>query len=232
MRIPILLYHSISRKDDGSSVSVNNFYKQMKTLLKLGYKSVNLKDILLTEHKKKFVITFDDAYEEMFENVFPILKELNLKATCFVVTRCIGKINFWDKTKLDYSEKKIMNEQQIIQWHKSGLEIGSHTLDHENLTKITSKEKISQICESKKILEQKIAIDIKSFSYPYGRYDDESIKIVKDTYSYAVTTKRARFKVDQFNKIQIPRIPINADTSIYKFLIKVLTFYEDIKFKT
>ena len=87
------MYHSISDDDQKMSVSKHNFYKQAKIMLKLGFKSVNLKDIFNDKSKKKFVITFDDGYQDVFTNAYPILKEVNLKATCFFVINKIGKYN-------------------------------------------------------------------------------------------------------------------------------------------
>ena len=78
--IPVLMYHSISDDGQKMSVSKHNFYKQAKIMLKLGFKSVNLKDIFNDKSKRKFVITFDDGYQDVFTNAYPILKELNLKA--------------------------------------------------------------------------------------------------------------------------------------------------------
>ena len=75
-------------------------------------------------------------------------------------------------------------------------------------------------------------IDVKSFSYPFGQFDDDCVKIIKQNYEYAVTTKRSRYKTKIFETSKIPRIPINSDTTIFKFLIKTLTIYEDIKFKS
>ena len=231
MKIPILMYHSISKIKQKTSVNKENFKKQMKLMIKLGYKSINLQDLFINQGKKKFVITFDDGYEDIFEYAFPILKELNLKATCFVASNQIGKFNDWDKNKTNYIKKKIMNLDQIIMWIKNGFEIGSHSLDHKNLTELDSTEKAKQIIESKKFFMEKLNIDVKSFSYPYGSFDKDCCKIVNQNYEFGVTTRRSRYKVGFFETSQIPRVPINSNTSIYKFLIKVLTFYEDIKFK-
>ena len=230
--IPVLMYHSISDDGQKMSVSKHNFYKQAKIMLKLGFKSVNLKDIFNDKSKKKFVITFDDGYQDVFTNAYPILKELNLKATCFFVINKIGKYNEWDSNKSDYKKRNIMNDDQILQWYKSGLEVGSHSLDHENLIKVNDTKKREQIIMSKLILKEKYNIDVKSFSYPFGQFDDDCVKIIKQNYEYAVTTKRSRFKTKIFETSKIPRVPINSDTTIFKFLIKTLTIYEDIKFKS
>ena len=57
---------------------------------------LNLKDLKNTNYKKKFVITFDDGYKDVFTNAYPILKNLQFKATCFFVANKIGKFNEWD----------------------------------------------------------------------------------------------------------------------------------------
>ena len=85
---------------------------------------------------------------------------------------------------------------------------------------------------SKLILKEKYNIDVKSFSYPFGQFDDDCVKIIKQNYEYAVTTKRSRYKTKIFETSKIPRVPINSDTTMFKFLIKTLTIYEDIKFKS
>ena len=230
--IPVLMYHSVSNNNQRMSVTIDNFFAQMKLMIKLGFGSVNLKDVLKKTDKKKFVITFDDGYEDVYYNALPILKELNLYATCFFVTNQIGKHNNWDSKRNNYKEMQLMNEEQIYHWNEIGLEVGSHSLDHKNLKVLNINNKTEQIVHSKTFFKKKFNIDIKSFSYPYGMYDDDSAEIVKNNYEFAVTTKRSRYKTDTFDVVKIPRIPINFDTSIYKFLIKILTFYEDIKFNS
>ena len=229
--IPVLMYHSISDESQPMSVSIDNFYKQMNLMVKLGFKSVNLRDIINEENKKKFVITFDDGYEDVYKNALPILKKLNLSATCFFVANLIGKHNIWDSKKENYKKMQLMNEEQIYSWIEHGHELGSHSLDHLNLTTLDHQNKTNQIVLPKKIFKEKFNIEVKSFSYPYGIFDSDCIELIKKNYKFAVTTKRSRYKTNVFEETQIPRVPINSNTSIYKFLIKILTFYEDIKFK-
>ena len=66
MSIPVLMYHSISNDNNKISVSVSNFKKQMRLMHSLGYKGYCLNKINLKTSKKKFVITFDDGYENIF----------------------------------------------------------------------------------------------------------------------------------------------------------------------
>jgi len=229
--IPILMYHSI---DDNSknSVKIESFTKQMTLMKKLGYKSINLCELEEYKNcnKKVFVVTFDDGYESIYKNALPILKKFNFNGTCFIVYNSIDKYNTWDKNINNFKKMKIMNEDQINQWIKCGNEIGSHTLDHYDLLKLNENDSTDQIAKSRKKINTKFNITIKSFSYPYGHFNFKIKKIVKQFYKFSVTTKRSRYKINKFSDFEIPRIPINNNTNLVKFFLKIKTFYEDIKF--
>ena len=102
--------------------------------------------------------------------------------------------------------------------------------DYEYSNDLDENELIVQLGQSKKIFKDKFNINVESFSYPYGIYNKNIIQFVKKYYRYAVTTKRSRFRFDKFDLLEIPRIPVNSDTSIFKFYLKIKTFYEDIKY--
>ena len=228
-KVPILMYHSIMDNDD-QSVSVNSFKKQMGLMKKMGYQTINFNN-LNKNNIKKFIITFDDAYENIFINAFPILKKLGFNAICFIIANKIGDYNDWDKYKKKFKKMKLMNFDQINEWVKNGFNIGSHTMDHVDLTKLNKDDKISQIANSKKLLSSMFNTPINTFAFPFGSYDGETQDIVKKYYEYAVTTKRSRFYKSNFNNNLLPRVPISKNDNFFKFFLKIKTPYEDIKFK-
>ena len=229
--IPILMYHNITDdKNDTSAIYYKDFYNQIKLLTNLNYKSSNLKDICNENYKKKFVITFDDGYENISKIAQDILLEFNQRATCFIVYNRIDKVNDWDQFSKNSNLSKIMNFNQINEWINNGFEIGSHTLDHKNLTSLSVNEKKTQICESANQLNKKFDINVVSFSYPYGKYDNECLNILEKNYDYAVITKKSLFNPLKNKMHEIPRISISRKTSTFKFLLKTLTIYENLKF--
>ena len=230
--IPILMYHNVSEnKKDKNSLYYKDFYKQIKYLTKIGYKSLNLKNLSNEKYNKKIVITFDDGYENIFTNAMPVLKELDFSATCFIVSKKIGYFNDWDKNQKNFKKKRIMNTKQIKIWINNGFEIGSHSMDHYNLNNLSNIQKKIQILKPKQFFKNNYGINIQSFSYPFGCYNEDCLRILKKNYKFAVTTKRSRYVKDKFNPHEIPRVPINSNTSIFKYFLKIATFYEDIKFK-
>ncbi len=230
MRTPILMYHSIIN-DDEKSVSIKSFQKQMLLMKKMGYETINFNELDNFESKKKFIITFDDGYENTFINAFPILKQLGFNATCFIITNKIGHYNDWDENQKNFKKMKLMNTSQINEWVKHGFNIGSHTLDHKDLTKLSNNDKIDQIVNSKKFLINIFKTEVATCAYPFGSYDIETKTLIKKYYDFAVTTKRSRYVKNKFNNCLLPRVPINKKDSLFKFFLKIRTPYEDIKFK-
>ncbi len=228
--IPVLMYHNISKEKNYQDVHVKAFYNQMKLMKKMGYNAVNLNKINSKNYQKNFVITFDDAYQNIHNYVMPILKELDYTATCFFVSNYINQFNYWDIGNKDFKKIPLMTDAQLNKWKDNDFEVGSHSLDHSNLNNLNENELIAQLSDSKKIFKDKFNIDVESFSYPYGKYNKNVIQLVKKYYRFAVTTKRSRFKFNKFDLLEIPRIPIKPDTNIFKFYIKIKTIYEDIKY--
>ena len=157
-------------------------FNQIKILSDLNYKSFNLKDIN-KENYKKIIITFDDGYENVSKIALDILDKFNQKATCFIVLNKIDNFNDWDNNSKKINSSKLMNISQIKEWINMGYEIGSHTLDHIDLTQLNYENKKKQITKSFFKLNENFGIKPVSFSYPYGKYDQECINILKENYT-------------------------------------------------
>ena len=175
-------------------------------------------------------MTFDDGYKDMISNCLPLLKKYNFKATCFLVSDKIGKINDWDKENKNIKTKKIMDESDIRIWIKNGMKIGSHSKNHKKLTKIDHNELTKEIANSKIELEKLIGEEIVSFCYPYGKFNLDVINEVKKNYSYALTTLRSRYDPNKHDKYLIPRIDMGKKLSNFKLFLKIKTPYEDLKY--
>lgn len=67
--------------------------------------------------------------------------------------------------------------------------IGSHTLTHRHLTKLTLEEARAEIVESKWLLEDMLGVDINSFCFPRGYSNPEIDKIVYQHYDTSRRTK-------------------------------------------
>lgn len=134
----IFSYHEIAEKsetlDSTYAVSAANFEVQMKWLVDNGYHFINIDDIInFRQHKKPLpnkaiLITFDDGYQSIYANAFPILKKYQIPAVIALVgswLQAFDKVNF-DRHTIDRS--KFLSQQEIQEMVASGLvEIGSHS---------------------------------------------------------------------------------------------------------
>lgn len=210
--LKVLTYHNVDTPPKQAKfktlyVKPSKFERQMGTL-----KTLNKTDTL---------ITFDDGYKDFLENAFPVIKKYNLKATVFIVTDLVGSFNVWDYQKLNI-KKYLMDWKDIEYISKGGVEIGSHTLTHPFLTKIDKKQAKREIEHSKKKIEDKIGMEVKSFCYPYGDYDQDIKSLVIEAgYSYGFTTVdgSSNFEEDRF---EIKRITVFGNMLLPKFLLKVI----------
>ncbi|HSD11266.1 MAG TPA: tetratricopeptide repeat protein [Candidatus Binatia bacterium] len=96
-RVPILLYHGVSRfPRTPSAMPAENFRDQMLALKRDGYTTITVQQFLDfmdgrgTLPPKPILITFDDARADTIENADPIFKELGFRAAMFVPAGEIG----------------------------------------------------------------------------------------------------------------------------------------------
>ena len=132
----------------------------------------------------EIVITFDDGYASSFEQGMRLLESVDCKATQFLVSGRIGKVNDWDRTG-----EPLMDVPQIREWLAAGHSIGSHTVSHPDLTRLTVEESREEISASRKSLEDTFGVAVIDFAYPY---DERILELVQEAgYSAAVTTEFA-----------------------------------------
>ena len=72
--------------------------------------------------------------------------------------------------------------EQLKEMVGSGLcTIGSHTSSHPGLTRLPADNEVSEIIDSKTLIEQRLNLSVKHFSYPHSIYDDSVISVIKDS---------------------------------------------------
>lgn len=181
-KIPILLYHAIcDRMDqcaDNFSVTPEDFKLQMESLSSGGFAGVSLEKITAEgapgaesanpkNAPKKAVLTFDDGDVSNYRDAFPLLREKGFTATFFVTVNEIGK-----KGRMDW----VMIQDLV----KSGMEVGSHGLNHSFLTTLDSPTIQHEFSVSKQILEKNTGRRVDFISIPHGFYDRRVLAIAHD----------------------------------------------------
>lgn len=90
---------------------------------------------------------------------------------------------------VNYSAFPLMTTGQMRALRGMGMEIGSHTLTHPIMTKITEKDALQELRQSKQVLEDILGERIDSFCYPSGKFNTRTRRLVSAAgYQLARTT--------------------------------------------
>lgn len=189
---PILTYHKLGPKPSqarlkGLYVSAHLFARQLKELAREGYASGSL-DKWNSEPSKQIILTFDDGYVNVLEHGLGVLADAGFKAIQFLPVNFLGKINEWDAAEGEAPEK-IMDTGQVREWIADGHEVGSHSLNHPFLTKLSTEQAKEEINASRKKLQDLFGKEVKHFCYPYGDWNESVRDLVQEAgYKTACTT--------------------------------------------
>ncbi len=226
--IPLLMYHRVIDKTEGAGehgiyVTTKQFEAHLNYLHSKGYQTLyfnELKNIIHSGINKKYVmITFDDGYEDNYYNAMPLLKKYNFKATIFLVAD--KTYNEWDCKKESDTEYKLLSDNHICDMINNGIEFGSHTLSHADLTALDHNDFTQEIVKSKKLLEEKVGAEITTFAYPYGKLNPKIKSAVKDAgYKFGLATDSGPLAIHE-DYFEIRRIAIFPNTYLAGFKRKI-----------
>jgi peptidoglycan/xylan/chitin deacetylase (PgdA/CDA1 family) len=102
----------------------------------------------------------------------------------------------------------VMNWNDLRSLDCNLITVGSHTLSHPILTKLSGQEIEAEILESRRCLEQRLERKVDLFCYPNGAYDRRAYQLVQKTYRAAVTTETGVIDgTDGLDVHRLPRIP-------------------------
>jgi peptidoglycan/xylan/chitin deacetylase (PgdA/CDA1 family) len=239
MRVPVLMYHSISEKRlqvshryFETSTPPPVFRRHMQLLRDAGYSVVKLDAIgsalssMVAARNRFAAISFDDGYEDFYSNAFPVLQSFGYPSTMFLPTAFIGRPG------PGLEGRGHLNWGQVRELHAAGIEFGSHTVNHLQLAAAPEKEIPAQIIDSKAAIEQRIGGSVAGFAYPL-RFPEENrrlVALIRNTlissgYRYGVCTSIGNVgtKDDRFF---MKRLPVNAFDDDAFFLAKLSGAYD------
>lgn len=216
-QIPILMYHHFEEEVINSlRVHPKNFEEQMKAIKEEGYETITFGQLIAflnhegTLPEKPILITMDDGYESNYQVAYPVLKELKMKATIFLITSKViseenKDVNENELPKLSWQQIREMAESGLIEFHSHSHH--SHLKYHNGSTEVAylagpiAKENgqletqeeyeqriMNDLLLSKKLIEKNIGQPVTVLCYPYGAYNETSEKIAKEVGFLATVT--------------------------------------------
>ncbi len=111
-------------------------------------------------------LTFDDGWADQYTNARSILDAHGMRATFYVGSNEIGTLG-------------LLSWAQLEALQADGHEIGGHTLDHVDITKVSEQEARRQVGDDRATLLER-GFDVQSFAYPHGEYNAIARSIVHE----------------------------------------------------
>ncbi len=192
VRVPILMYHRVADpgpiKTAGEralNVAPKDFIAQMDWLKGQGFTTITqsqLYDALAGTAplpKKPVLLTFDDGYIDISKTVLPILRKRKMVATAYVIT-----------SRVTGPDRAFMKFKALKRIEAGGIEVGSHTETHPDLTALSDTALRQELAGSRRTLEKGLGHPVQWLCYPAGRYDARVEAMARTTgYVTAVTTE-------------------------------------------
>ena len=179
----VVCYHSIAGNGQYKHITttLKDFTRQIEYLTARGYRFVKFSE-LMDAKDRVVAVYFDDGFRDVFTNAKQILEEKKIPATVFVTT------SYADGAK----DPAIYASWDELVALGNNWEIGSHSISHRKLTKLSKEEVKREMIESKKIIEAKTGRVVTAFSYPHGRASSETEALAHEA-GFTLTTADKRF---------------------------------------
>lgn len=152
-------------------------------------------------------LTFDDGYDSYSTNALPSMAGYGYKSTAYIITSEVGDL-----------EGGYMTLNQIKSAYAAGNEIGSHTVNHPDLTTLSSTKLTRELVNSKNYLQTNLGTTVTDFAIPYGTYNANVTSAIKKYYRSSRTVDMGYNTPDNFDpyRIVVQNIDINTTTAQFQ----------------
>jgi len=216
----VIYYHSIPYD------KINRFKKQINILNKITTPIPLSYEGSLNNKLRYSIITFDDAFRSIINNGVPVLEKAKTPFTVFIPAGQLGKNPGWLKNTGRKDEFDVVASiEELLRIPSEITTFGSHTINHYDLTQIKYKEALTEIRDSKKILESMLKREVNYFSFPYGRYTGKILDFCNEagyTQVFGILPESPFTPLKSYIR---GRIEVDPSDWYIEFIVKILGGY-------
>jgi peptidoglycan/xylan/chitin deacetylase (PgdA/CDA1 family) len=134
------------------------------------------------------------------------------------INELIAQSNAYD----EYSkERRSMTWDEVKIMNNNGMEIGSHSVSHPKLTKLSNKEATYEIKHSKETIETKLDCCCDTYSYQVGgedSYNNHILELIENSnYKFACTYQNGINYLNKLSNFRLDRIHVERYTNFHSF---------------
>jgi peptidoglycan/xylan/chitin deacetylase (PgdA/CDA1 family) len=223
MKLTILMYHKIdelnmSVRHPGNYVTPVQFEHQMEAMLRWGYRTINFDDWLDYRDGRRtdlpdqpLVLTFDDGYTCFDRHAWPVLRELGMSATVFLVAGQIGGTNAWDRLE---NPERLLGEERIRALQAEGVHFGSHSVSHRPLAQIPLGEALDELTRSRTMLGELLGRPVDVFAFPFSNQNRAVRKLAREAGYRAAVRGRGHMNWAATDPFGLRRIKMEITTTV------------------
>ena len=234
----VLMYHRVGTGKHANSLELLHYHFQY---LKERF-AVVLPGDPLPKGKTSICLSFDDASYDFYHYVFPLLKEMDLRALLGVPVRYIReKSDLPAEERLEVPYTLAMQDgffeekapfctwQELSEMVASGhVEVASHSYAHCNLT-FSFVDLEREVIRSKEILQEKLPQAITSFVYPFGRHNRSIQELIGRHYPYSFRIgSGTNYRWDKSPLFRIPADNLAHPTQLFTPLKRLKYFLKSM----
>ena len=199
--LPVLTFHALDDQPSVISFPTPLFRRAMARLHESGFRTLDLLEAVDLLRRgvpfppRSLVITFDDGYQSVYEEAFPVLERYGMNATVFLTVGEEGKKEPAGRLP-SLNGRSMLSWREIREMQSAAIAVGAHTLTHVDLTHTPLDRVEAEICQSKAIIEDQLSTSVASFAYPYGRFDQHSLAFARQYFACACSDKLGLVSTD------------------------------------
>ncbi len=166
-----------------------------------------------------FVLTFDDGFDDVYHNAFPLMQQRGIPFTLYLTTH---PIETGEPLDPNYPGARPLTWKHVNEMIGSGLvTVGAHTHSHPDLRNSSPNVIAQELALSDGLIEERTGIRPRHFTYPWGWWSQAADRQVRQRYDTA--TVGSGWSGSGSDIHQIERLPIQASDSRFLFPRKALT---------
>ncbi len=219
-RCVVLYYHSVLDHQR------DQFARQMDVLLQHARPVPVEGQVALRPGEHHVAVTFDDANANIITNALPTLAARKIPTTIFVISQRLGVIPDWENFGPDYTpEERTMTAAQLKALPAGAIGFGSHTMTHPILTKLDAARAKEELLQSRLQLEELLGQPVRTFSFPYGAYDERLIQLCREAGYERIFTTDPVLAFSQPHEFVVGRMAAEPTDGALEFRMKLAGAY-------
>jgi peptidoglycan/xylan/chitin deacetylase (PgdA/CDA1 family) len=150
-------------------------------------------------------LTFDDGWESDYTYAFPVLCELKMRATFFIVPTLVETPGY-------------LSWQQLREMVAAGMEIGSHSMTHPFMHRLDRAALVREFGDSKGVSENRLNQTVRTASLPRGWEPREFETVLRELGYRVFCTSRVGWWYPGGRALAMPRVIVQRHLSVDEFV--------------